>query len=86
LRVSSEKGDPTTTRLSFTYIEGLMELVTDNELFPEKGGPPDQCAIRLSSKTRMGYASRREEQEVRETASFVRHLILEYTIREKTRF
>jgi len=85
LRASSERGDPTTTRLFFTYTEGLKELVTENELFPE-GGLPGQWAIRLSSKTRMGYASRREEQEVRETASFVRHLILEYTIREKTRF
>ena len=75
-------GEGAAIRLSFTYISTEKKVVTDNELFLVKGRLPNRYIIRLAIKARLG-ALTVLEAKVRETAGFIRRLILQYSTEQR---
>jgi len=86
LRISRKaKAEP---RLSFTYINTEKGVITDNELIPVKNdisGPYTFKLIIQSQiyKMRFHLGKAHDEAHIRQTATFVRHLILGYSYRSK---
>jgi len=67
------------TRLTFTYTYTMERgIVTENELFPVES-PPDRYAVKLASRTRRGSTASIDEADIRQTANFIRQLILQYS-------
>ena len=79
----SKAAEPTATCLSFAYVRGDEKIATENELFLVKALLPNRYAVTLSSKTRRGTITLRDEADVRQTADFVRRLILQYSYEQR---
>ncbi len=87
LKISETEKEP---RLSFTYVFTEKRTVTDNELIPVKIPRSDHYTIKLVSQPRMSkqgvYAEMlNDEAQIRQTASFIRRLTLEYSASIKSK-
>lgn len=74
-------GEMAATRIRFTHLftYGTGRTgSTENELYAV-AGTRDRYGVRLSSKTATGYTERLDEACVRETATFIRQLVLKYS-------
>ncbi|MEM2935924.1 MAG: hypothetical protein QW231_01960 [Candidatus Bathyarchaeia archaeon] len=56
-----------------------MKVSKADELFLVKDLLPNRYTVTMSSKTRKGTITSRDEADVRQAASFIRSLILQYT-------
>jgi len=72
-------GEGAATRLTFTYTYTMeRSIVTENELFPVES-LPDRYTVKLASRTRRGSTASVDEADVRQTANFIRQLLLQYS-------
>jgi hypothetical protein len=65
------------------YKYDVNKIITENELFSVKDPTSDELFVKLSSKSLLPRTVISKEASARQTASFVRRIILEYTEREK---
>lgn len=77
-------GEGAAIRLSFTYVFSEKGIVTENELIPVKNHIPNRYTIKLTSQSRIyrvdSYSGKPgDEAHIRQTATFIRHLILQYS-------
>ncbi|MEM2841718.1 MAG: ABC transporter permease [Thermoproteota archaeon] len=75
--------DSSLERIHFVYKYDVNKIITENELFSAKDPTSDELFVKLSSKSLLPRTVISKEASARQTASFVRRIILEYTEREK---
>jgi len=75
--------DPSSEIIRFVYKYDVNKIITENELFSVKDPTSDELFVKLSSKSLLPRTVISKEASARQTASFVRRIILEYTEREK---